>query len=326
MGARARTLSFVLESRYRSAKFPGARIEGLYPLASVEKENTGKTGILFNRLFFRSIFSKHIRFSSNTVVHFTNQEIPPFETEAKSVVTIHDLFSVEGPSGGGIARSFYDKLIASYLRVYKRFENVIAVSDRIRKQLLELGFEGNITVIHSAVSPSFRTLRDKDGARLKLGLPQDATLVLSVSTMHRRKNLDTVRRAVELLGDSYRLVRVGGSVGNSINFDVVDDETLNLLYNACDVLLFPSYDEGFGYPMVEAFAAGLPVVASDIEIMREISQGAALLVTPEPRACAAAVKEAIERREELANNGLQRAKHFSMESFGGRMSSFYDSL
>ena len=89
-----------------------------------------------------------------------------------------------------------------------------------------------------------------------------------------------VKSVMEKLDDSYQLVRIGSQVGNSITFNNIDDEKINKIYNACDILLFPTLEEGFGYPVVEAFKTGLPVLSSDVDIIKEVSDGAALLVNP----------------------------------------------
>ena len=95
---------------------------------------------------------------------------------------------------------------------------------------------------------------------------------------------------------------------------------MNEIYNACDVMSFPSLYEGFGKPLVEGFAAGLPVVASDIEVFRETSGGAAILRDPNDASdLASGVKFALENSEELIIKGLKRAARFSFESFSSEM-------
>ncbi len=87
-------------------------------------------------------------------------------------------------------------------------------------------------------------------------------MILSVSSNLRRKNIPVIREIMKLLGDSYRLVKVGSPVDDAINFNYLTAEKINLLYNVCDALLFPTLGEGYGKPVVEAFVSGLPVVAS----------------------------------------------------------------
>jgi glycosyltransferase involved in cell wall biosynthesis len=91
--------------------------------------------------------------------------------------------------------------------------------------------------------------------------------------------------------------------------------------------LFPTLEEGFGYPVVEAFKTGLPVISSDIDIIREVSNGAALLVNPEE------LKENVEGIFRIQDNseyyikkGYDRAKCFSGEVIKKKLTSYYNSL
>ena len=137
-----------------------------------------------------------------------------------------------------------------------------------------------------------------------------------------------MKEAVFRLGADYKLVRVGKSImEGDISFQGVSYETMNEIYNACDVLLFPSLYEGFGYPMVEAFATGLPVVASDIEVFRETSGEAAILRDPNDVSdLVSGVKSALENSEELKIKGLKRAVKFSFGRFANEMNMYYSSI
>ena len=102
---------------------------------------------------------------------------------------------------------------------------------------------------------------------------------------------------------------------------------MNEIYNARDVLLFPSLYEGFGYPLVEAFATGLPVVASDIEIFRETSGGAALLMDPNDSLdLATGIRLALENSEELKKKGFKRVKMFSFDRFAFEINEYYSTI
>ena len=151
--------------------------------------------------------------------------------------------------------------------------------------------------------------------------------MLSVSSNLNRKNLGKVKETVLSLGADDKLVRVGKSImEEKIPFQGVSYETMNEIYNACDVLLFPSLYEGFGYPMVEAFASGLPVVASDIEVFRETSGEAAILRDPNDVSdLVSGVKLALENSEELKIKELKRAKKFSFDRFANEMNMYYSS-
>jgi len=102
---------------------------------------------------------------------------------------------------------------------------------------------------------------------------------------------------------------------------------LNELYNACDLLLFPSLYEGFGLPIVEAFAAGLPVVTSDIPTIREVAGSAAILINPnDSSSIKSGIDEALRNSESLIQNGLVRAQKFSFEAFRNNILDIYGNL
>jgi glycosyltransferase involved in cell wall biosynthesis len=117
-----------------------------------------------------------------------------------------------------------------------------------------------------------------------------------------------------------RLLRLVDKLGltDQVRFlDYVPAEDLVALYNMADLFVFPSLYEGFGLPPLEAMACGLPVVASTAPALREVLDGAALLVHPlDVTALAEAMAAALgdePLRSHLREAGLQRAALFSWE-------------
>jgi glycosyltransferase involved in cell wall biosynthesis len=93
-------------------------------------------------------------------------------------------------------------------------------------------------------------------------------------------------------------------------------ETLLALYSLCDAFIFPSFSEGFGWPVIEAQACGAPVIASDIEPMPEVSGGGALHANPKTAADFADAFLSLQNkalREQLVNKGFENCKRFSSE-------------
>lgn len=258
--------------------------------------------------------------TESSLVHFTYQSVKPFKVP-HATVTVHDLIPAESPDD--VAPSVL-KFLLKNLEFYKRLPYVCSDSNHTRDVMEQHGFEGKIEVVHLGVSNEFKPSKaSKKTLRTELGLPLDKKLVLSVSANYGRKNLKVVKEAVDKLGSDYRLVRVGSPLGESITFRGIDVETLSKIYNACDALLFPSLSEGFGYPLVEAFRSGTPVVASDIEVFREVAKDGAVLVEPDAVSCAAGVREAIDRREELSSKGLAIGEEYSLDAFSKRLRAFY---
>ncbi len=276
-------------------------------------------------------FEKNVSNSNteNNIIHYTDITLPPIIKKFISTVTVHDLIYLKKyyiPTT--IQEKRFSKVFSKYVEQYKKFKSIITVSESTKSQMVEEGFEGNISVIYPPIKKNFVCLsaETRDSVRLKLGLPLDKKLILSVSSNDRRKNLSVVEETVTHLGNDFKLVRVGSPCKDSINFERVDNNTLNLIYNACDVMLFPSLSEGFGSPLVESMATGLPIVASDIEVVREVIGEAGIIVEPTVDACVKGVKDALENNSFLIESGLSRSKKFSLASFANEMNAYYRNL
>jgi glycosyltransferase involved in cell wall biosynthesis len=109
-----------------------------------------------------------------------------------------------------------------------------------------------------------------------------------------------------------------------------DDDAVVRLLQECDLLLFPSLQEGFGLPIVEAQATGRPVVTSHREPMAEVSGGAAVLVDPEDvgsiRSGILRVLEDDDLAEQLVQRGLVNVERFSPSAVAAQYAAIYDEL
>jgi len=105
---------------------------------------------------------------------------------------------------------------------------------------------------------------------------------------------------------------------------------LHQLYRSCDLYVTPAYAESFAHPLVEAMACGLPIVASDLAVHREITNGAALFFRRfSPSELADKVAQLLDSpplQAELREKGLQQANHFSWEAHAGRLLELAQSL
>jgi glycosyltransferase involved in cell wall biosynthesis len=251
------------------------------------------------------------------VLHFSDWMYPPQRGGVRAT-TIHDLVPLHHPQWTTArTRSMHGR----------KYRNAAATCDVVfvnsaftgRDVVATLGVPADhIRIAHPAPKPIYGI----DGAAADLGSPY----VLTVATLEPRKNLQVLVEAHRLLADELALAVVGGEGwGEQPLLDApgikrlgfVSDDELARLYRGAAVVAYPSRFEGFGIPVIEAMACGVPVVTSAHESLDEASGGAALRADPEdPAAFAEAIRRAIAERERLVALGLEHVKGFSWRAVG----------
>lgn len=199
---------------------------------------------------------------------------------------------------------------------------------------------------HPTCTPYPETTAEAEAARL-LGRHRGVD-ILHVGSTIARKRIDTllhVFAAVRRSRPDARLVRVGGpftgeqrALVRELNLDTaivvlpfLDRSTLAAVYRHCAVLLLPSEREGFGLPVLEALACGTPVIASDIDALREVGASAAVYCPPDDVECwVAAVLDSLQEREqqpsrwaERRTEGIARAAVFSWARYASHVLPVY---
>jgi glycosyltransferase involved in cell wall biosynthesis len=257
------------------------------------------------------------------LVHYTNAVAPPRAT-VPFVLTIHDLSIVRLP-GSHPARRL--GIVPLMLWAAHRARLVIvhsaAIADEVRR-LLHVPVE-RIAVIPLAPRAPLTDVTD-EGVLDRLDL-RGREYVLALGTIEPRKNhvgLLAAFEAVAAMMPDLRLVFVGGDgwrggrfrralERSAVRDRVVlaghqPDAALAALLASCAAMAYPSVYEGFGLPILEAMAAGVPVVTSRASSMIEVAGGAAVLVDPlDVASIADGIMDALQRREELAAAGRARA-------------------
>jgi glycosyltransferase involved in cell wall biosynthesis len=270
---------------------------------------------------FRDFFHTLKEWKRNgTVIHYASQMLFPVDLVHSDPVSILDTIAISSGLASPLDRALLQRFLG--------YEHITTISAHVRDRIHTLRPEVNATVIRPAVDASFHPLLDKTDLRRTLRLDSSKTLVLVVTSGQKRKNLDTVIRVRRSLPPDYDIVSVGECGVGDRSFQNIDDQTLNLLYNACDVLLFIPLAEGFGYPIIEAFAAGLPVIASNIEVVREVAGEAAQYVNPtDQKEIVHTIRDIESFKDHCSKLGVQRAQtEFSIDRFRKEMISFHRSL
>jgi len=251
------------------------------------------------------------------VLHFSDWMYPPQRAGVRSTM-IHDLVPLHFP--GWVHRSTRRMHGAKYRNAAKTCDVVIVNSHFTAADVEEtLGVDpARIHVAYPGVDAGFTPAGD----RFDLG----RAYVLAVATLEPRKNLDTLIAAHERMGSEPALA-VAGAAGwgpqpaldrhGIIRLGYTPPNDLPSLYRGAAVFVYPSRFEGFGIPVVEAMACGVPCVVSSHPSLDEASGDAAIRVDPDdPDAIAAAIARALTERTDLVRRGLEHARRFTWAETG----------
>ena len=254
---------------------------------------------------------------------------------AAQVVTIHDLFFLDHPEATAAeVRRDYPALVADHAR---RADLIVTVSETVAAQVVaRLGIrpETVVTCHNGAPAWTARPTVPAEGPAICIG------------TLEPRKNIGGLLDAwAHLLALGVRVpLRLAGGAPPSAapllarlsqpplaglveHVGYVEDADRRGFYESARLLVMPSLDEGFGLPVVEAMAAGVPVVASRRGALPEVCGDAAVLVEPDdPRGMAQAIADLLaspDRLEDLRQRGIARAATFSWTRSAQRLWAAY---
>lgn len=258
----------------------------------------------------------------------TNSYLTAWFTRIPCAVIVHDLVAfLDGAEAQARAARIERATIRPALR---RAGALLCNSEATRGDLLARfpGVAARAHVVPFAADARFAAARPDPAAEARHGL--DGPYVLAVGTLEPRKNLERLIAAWAGLPATHVLALVGPRgwgdqpileaarrAGDVRLLGRVSDEDLASLYAGCACFAFPSLYEGFGLPVLEAMAAGAPVLTSNVSSLPEVAGDAALLVDPLD---VGAIRDGLARllgdealREDLRARGRDRAAGFSWD-------------
>lgn len=259
---------------------------------------------------------------------------------ADQVVVIHDLLHRRHPQSH--SRSFRWWYAAMTPRLVRRARAVATVSEFSRDEIRELHGREDVAIVPNAVGSWIH------GPQRRPPSIGGAPFFLTVGSRSRHKGLKTAieafrvyrgsggRATLAVVGTTSRsfadegTAAVAGSEG-VVELGRVSDDELAWLYHHARAFLFPSLYEGFGVPTIEAQAAGTPVIASDIVVLREVlEEGSALMFAPGDAASLTAAMVAIEEDPaldaQLRRDGPRNAERYSWAASAATLSALIDGV
>jgi len=295
------------------------------------------------------IMPARMRLHGSDVIHGPANALPLLRFGLPGVVTIQDLAIYDHPDWFPAGQWFATRVVVP--ESIRRARAIICISEATKKAVLRL-FDvapSRCRVIPLGVETAFAlpaSASVRADVRSRYGLP--ARYLLQVGTIQPRKNYVTTLRALARIPPSQRLplIAVGGfgwkyepvvdavrelDLASWVRFvGYAGSDELPALYQMAEAAIFPSLDEGFGLPILEAFAAGTPMIASNAGAIPEVAGDAALLADPEDDAAFAAhllrILGDTEVRERQIAAGRARAELFTWSSSAAAHRAVYESV
>ncbi len=263
---------------------------------------------------------------------------PAVKSTRSLVIHMKTMHAFTVPETLGIGPRTYRRL--NYQRSVRIADAVIVNSNSLRAEIdhyLQIDSR-KVSLIYEAVDHDIFKPGNRDAARAHVAsFGISRPFALFVSSLWRYKNADGLLRAWRMIrhelagrqlvilgaerdqkysAELHQLAAELGIAGDVVFAGGVPNEETALFYRAADLLVYPSFNETFGLPILEAMACACPVVTSNLSSMPEIAGGAAILTDPhDPAAIARSILEAVGSEvPRLQMEGLRRAQKFTWDA------------
>ena len=310
--------------------------------------------IISNPLIWSQLSIPAALVKNNIDIYHGTKNTLPFITKknTKYVVTIHDIVMFELPKLFTLTEKVY--WFFSVKNAIKKANIIITVSKSTKQSIIKRykAAENKIRVIPLGVDcHKFYPTSEKDKQKIKALYDLPEKYILYVGNKRPNKNLKRLLLAYKNLLTNYPrapklLLVIGIDSDKKFNLrsyidkmslsekivilENLEDDNLRQVYAAAELFIYPSLYEGFGLPVLEAMASGVPVIASNTSSIKEVAGEAGYLINPyNTKDITDSLRVLIENdrlRQELIRKGLTRAKQFSWEKMAKETYKIYQEL
>lgn len=269
---------------------------------------------------------KYARKNRTSVNHITGEvHYIAIGIGRNTVLTVHDVQSVQY---GSTLKNLLLKALWFWIPALI-VKKITVISEFTKKELAEIipFAKKKIVVIHNAFCPSFgyveKTFNTECPTILHMGTNTNKNLERTVEAL---KYVPCHLNVVGKLTEAQKLLLESSGISYENHYDVAYSQIVEF-YQNCDIVSFPSTYEGFGVPILEANAAGRPIVAGDIEVLHEVGNNAVCYVNPYS---VEAIKNGFMKiivnetyRNTIVQNGFENIKHFAPEVIAEKYNQIY---
>lgn len=284
--------------------------------------------------------------TKSEIYHFFNFIIPK-NIKGKVINTIHDTVFLSAPETMG-----HRKKIEDYRYGAEKSDLIITISESAKKDIIKnLNVpEKKIRIVTPGIDlKSYSkqiTFEERKKIREKYKLPSD--YILYLGTLEPRKNIERIIRSFleykKMSNTNIKLVLAGGKgwkyekIMNLVNQNskniiitgYIDEKDKIAFYKMAKIFVFPSLYEGFGIPVLEAMACGVPVITSNVSSLPEVGGDAALLVNPlDEKEIMLGYQKILTDdilREKMIQKGFEQAKKFQWKESAKQLEKIYEEL
>ena len=325
--------SFLFEKSTGMGKYTKTLMKALsllnlkYELKSLNLPLSTRYKYIWQTLWLNTVFYIQILLQKPDILISPAYIMPYFiRKKTKYITVIHDICYYNDPDALKYTIGIFD--LSTKIAI-KNADVIVTVSETVKKELIEkFNLDSNrIKVIYNSLDEHFLINKNNIEILEKYKIIPNK-YILSVATLHKRKNIPELIKAFEQISINYpdlKLVLVG-KMGNEqkekltqhkniIFTDYVPDEDIPTLYKNALLFVFPTLNEGFGIPLIEAQYCECPVLCSDIPVFREIAGNSAEFSSTKSTGMGEKIEYLIndpKRREELIKLGKKNVQRFSI--------------